>query len=125
MSNDIPAGTRVGEKKREGRDRFQAFSIPCETPEATSLLVKDLIRACHLRKATHISWALRLKNGDSLREVKDDGGESGSGNCILETLRMKNRTGLLVIVARWYGGKHLGGLRFRIYRRLSAEILEG
>lgn len=121
---DIPAGTRVGGKIREGKDRFQAFSVPCNHPDSAIPLVELIVKSCQLRKASHVSWALRLQDGGNLREARNDGGESGSGKCILDVMRKINSTNVLVIVARWYGGKHLGGLRFRIYRKLTAELLK-
>jgi putative IMPACT (imprinted ancient) family translation regulator len=56
-------------------------------------------------------------------ELKDDGGESGSGRVILEAMRAKGAGGCLVLVARWYSGRHLGGVRFRIYRSLTDKLL--
>lgn len=60
-------------------------------------------------KATHNTWAALLPTG----ALKADDGEAGAGMVIL---RMLERAGLqnhLVIVTRWYGGKKLGGDRFR------------
>ncbi|MEK0164184.1 YigZ family protein [Phaeobacter sp. JH18-32] len=60
-------------------------------------------------KATHNTWAAQLPTG----ALKADDGESGAGMVIL---RMMEREGLcdhLIIVTRWYGGKKLGGDRFR------------
>ena len=74
-----------------------------------------------LKKASHLSWAVRLSDGT---ELKNDGGESGSGNCILDVMRNMNAENCLILVARWYGGKHLGGMRFRIYRDATRELLE-
>ena len=73
-----------------------------------------------MKKASHLSWAIRLSDGT---ELKSDGGESGSGNCILEVMRNLSAENCLILVARWYGGKHLGGLRFRIYRNSTKELL--
>ena len=58
---------------------------------------------------------LRIRSAYSLLEgaIKADDGEAGAGMVIL---RMLERAGLrdhVVIVTRWYGGKHLGGDRFR------------
>lgn len=74
-----------------------------------------------MKKASHLSWAFRLSDGT---EIKNDGGESGSGNCILEVMRNMNTVDCMVLVARWYGGKHLGGLRFRIYRNTTKQLLK-
>ncbi|KIC13378.1 hypothetical protein RA20_24135 [Leisingera sp. ANG-Vp] len=60
-------------------------------------------------KATHNTWAAVLPAGG----LKADDGESGAGMVIL---RMMEREGLkdhVIIVTRWYGGKKLGGDRFR------------
>ncbi|WP_299886265.1 YigZ family protein [uncultured Ruegeria sp.] len=60
-------------------------------------------------KATHNTWAATLPTG----ALKADDGEGGAGMVIL---RMMQRAGLenhVIIVTRWYGGKKLGGDRFR------------
>ncbi|MEL6451473.1 MAG: YigZ family protein [Pseudomonadota bacterium] len=61
-------------------------------------------------RATHNSWGALLSAGGP---VKGDDGEAGAGMVIL---RMLDRAALhdhLIVVTRWYGGKHLGGDRFR------------
>lgn len=72
-------------------------------------LLSDLMRSKRFARATHNSWAAIL-SGEA---VKDDDGEAGAGALILQML---DRAGLhdhVVIVTRWYGGKQLGGDRFR------------
>ena len=86
--------------------------------------LKELVRDCRMRKASHISWACRIVRNNRIDDMKGDGGESGAGNVILDVLRKSSTENVLVAVARWYGGKHLGGLRFRIYRKLTSEMLE-
>ena len=76
--------------------------------EALAVL-KDLKKNKKFAKATHNTWAVLLEDGP----LKNDDGESGAGMVIV---RMLERAGLrshVVIVTRWYGGKHLGGDRFR------------
>ena len=114
---------KIGKKIVHDRDRFQAFSVPCDSTADINCIIKQLTDEYRLKKASHLSWALRTEQSDSIREIKNDGGESGAGNFILEIMRKKNTVNTLVLVARWFGGRHLGGLRFRIYRRLTAEIL--
>jgi putative IMPACT (imprinted ancient) family translation regulator len=77
-----------------------------------------------MRKASHVSWACRISREGRIDDMKSDGGESGAGNVILEVLRKSSSENVLVAVARWYGGKHLGGLRFRIYRKLTSQMLK-
>lgn len=84
-------------------------------------VISRLVRKYKMKKASHLSWAARFSDGS---ELKNDGGEAGSGNCILETMRNMDAENCLILVARWYGGKHLGGMRFRIYRSTTRELLE-
>ena len=60
-------------------------------------------------KATHNSWAVLLPTGG----LKADDGEAGAGMVILNMLTRQELAGHLVVVTRWYGGKKLGGDRFR------------
>lgn len=60
-------------------------------------------------RATHNSWAAVLPGG----ALKADDGETGAGMVILRMLQRAGMTDHLVIVTRWYGGKKLGGDRFR------------
>lgn len=72
-------------------------------------MLMELKRSKRFRSATHHSWAAILSD----EPVKDDDGEGGAGQLILQ---MQERAGLrdhVIIVTRWYGGKHLGGDRFR------------
>ncbi|MEW2911123.1 YigZ family protein [Leisingera sp. JC11] len=60
-------------------------------------------------KATHNTWAAMLPSGG----LKADDGESGAGMVILRMLEREGITDHVIIVTRWYGGKKLGGDRFR------------
>ncbi|MDA7966084.1 YigZ family protein [Ruegeria sp.] len=71
-------------------------------------------------KATHNTWAAQLPTG----ALKADDGETGAGMVIL---RMMQRAGLedhVVIVTRWYGGKKLGGDRFRRVQDATRAYLD-
>ncbi|KPD13773.1 hypothetical protein AN476_03680 [Phaeobacter sp. 11ANDIMAR09] len=60
-------------------------------------------------KATHNTWAALLPTGG----LKADDGESGAGMVILRMLERAALRDHVIIVTRWYGGKKLGGDRFR------------
>lgn len=76
--------------------------------EAGALLT-ELRQNKRFAKATHNSWA-GILSGEPVRE---DDGESGAAQIILQMLERAGLTDHIVIVTRWYGGKHLGGDRFR------------
>ncbi len=60
-------------------------------------------------KATHNTWAALLPTGG----LKADDGEGGAGMVILRMLERAALRDHVIIVTRWYGGKKLGGDRFR------------
>lgn len=72
--------------------------------------LKALKRDKSYAKATHNTWGAILPDG---LPVKADDGESGAGMVILRMLEREALMGHLIVVTRWYGGKHLGGDRFR------------
>lgn len=79
-----------------GRDGVQAF-------------LKALKQNKKYAKATHNTWAVILPDGP----LKNDDGEGGAGQVILQMLEREGLRDHVVVVTRWYGGKHLGGDRFR------------
>lgn len=72
-------------------------------------VLSDLKRTKRFARATHNSWAAVLTEGP----VKDDDGEAGAGTLILQMLERQGLRDHVVIVTRRYGGKPLGGDRFR------------
>ncbi|MBY5933896.1 YigZ family protein [Tateyamaria omphalii] len=72
--------------------------------------LKTLKRDRAYAKATHNTWGAVLSQGGA---IKGDDGEAGAGMVILRMLEREGLSDHLVIVTRWYGGKHLGGDRFR------------
>lgn len=93
-------------------DRGSKYAVsggPCQSAAEVKELLKELKRQKKYAKATHNSWGLLCADGP----VKNDDGESGAGNIILQMLERQQLQGHLIVVTRWYGGKHLGGDRFR------------
>ncbi|PWJ12087.1 YigZ family protein [Jannaschia seohaensis] len=89
--------------------RYAVTGAPAADAEAAKQVVKRLCRGKKFAKATHNSWALIGADGP----VKNDDGEAGAGMVILRMLEREELHDHVVIVTRWYGGKHLGGDRFR------------
>ncbi|EBA08180.1 YigZ family protein [Sagittula stellata] len=89
--------------------RYAVSGGPCASGEAAQAFLAQLKRNKKFAKATHNSWGLLTEDGP----IKNDDGESGAGMVILRMLEREGLTGEIVVVTRWYGGKHLGGDRFR------------
>lgn len=100
--------------------RYAVSGAPATTRAEIDAVLKELKRDRSYAKATHNTWAAQLPTGG----LKADDGESGAGMVIL---RMLERAGLqshVIIVTRWYGGKKLGGDRFRRVQDAVRAYLE-
>lgn len=93
-------------------DRGSKYAVaggPCRSEIEAKAFVKALKRNKKFAKATHNSWGLLTSDGP----VKNDDGEAGAGMVILRMLEREHLRDEIVVVTRWFGGKHLGGDRFR------------
>ncbi len=104
-------------------DRGSKYAVaggPCASEAEAKAFIKELRRKKKFAKATHNSWGLLTDLGP----VKNDDGESGAGNIILRMLEQADLRGHIIVVTRWYGGKHLGGDRFRHVQTAVRMYLE-
>ena len=93
-------------------DRGSKYAVSggtCNSAEDAKEFIKQLKRKKKFAKATHNSWGVLCSTGG----LKNDDGESGAGNIILRMLEGTALENHIIVVTRWYGGKHLGGDRFR------------
>jgi putative IMPACT (imprinted ancient) family translation regulator len=89
--------------------KYAVSGAPCASAAEVQALLKALKRNKKFARATHNSWGVLLPEGPR----KGDDGEAGAGAVILRMLEREGVDGHLVVVTRWYGGKPLGGDRFR------------
>ena len=104
--------------------RYSVSGDEVKSIEEVEEFLKKLKQNKKYRKATHNTFAYRIKKDDKIIELKNDDGESGAGNIILEILRKKDSKNLLICVTRWFGGKKLGGDRFRHIKDATFYFLE-
>ena len=100
--------------------KYAVSGAPCRSADEAAALLAELKQGMRFARATHNSWGLVCEDGP----IKNDDGESGAGMVIL---RMLERAGLrdhLIVVTRWYGGKQLGGDRFRHVQEAVRIYLE-
>jgi len=93
-------------------DRGSKYAVSggvCGSPQEAKAFIKELRRKKKFAKATHNSWAF-LQDAAA---VKNDDGEAGAGMVIVRMLERERLENHIVVVTRWYGGKQLGGERFR------------
>ena len=93
-------------------DRGSRYAVSgggCRSAEEARTFVAELKRNKRFAKATHNSWALVCDEG----ALKNDDGEAGAGLGILRMLEREDLHDHIIVVTRWFGGKPLGGDRFR------------
>ena len=93
-------------------DRGSKYAVSggaCASEEDAKAFIKELCRKKKFAKATHNTWALMTDDAP----LKNDDGEAGAGNVILRMLEREGLRDHIIVVTRWFGGKHLGGDRFR------------
>jgi putative IMPACT (imprinted ancient) family translation regulator len=93
-------------------DRGSKYAVsggPCRSADQAKAFLDELKRNKKFAKATHNSWGLIC--GELM--IKSDDGEAGAGMVILRMLEREELRDHIVVVTRWFGGKHLGGDRFR------------
>ena len=104
-------------------DRGSKYAVSggaCGSEDAAKAFLTALKRHKKFAKATHNSWALLLADGP----VKNDDGEAGAGMVIVRMLERAELRDHIIVVTRWYGGKHLGGDRFRHVQEAVRLYLE-
>lgn len=104
-------------------DRGSKYAVSggvCTSGDAAKDFITALKRNKKFAKATHHSWGVILPDGP----VKNDDGEAGAGMVIIRMLERQDVQNHLIVVTRWYGGKHLGGDRFRHVQEAVRLYLE-
>jgi len=75
--------------------------------------LKRLKKDKQYARATHNSWAARLRHDGAIYETKSDDGETGAGMVILRVMQKEQVTNCVICVTRWFGGVKLMGDRFK------------
>lgn len=104
-----PLVTRLGVILTDRGSRYAVSGAQVTSRDQINAVLADLKSDRSYAKATHNTWAARLPTG----ALKADDGESGAGMVILRMLERADLSDHVIIVTRWYGGKKLGGDRFR------------
>lgn len=104
-----PALTQLGVVLSDRGSRYAVSGAEVTSRAEVDRVLAQLKTDRSYAKATHNTWAALLPTG----ALKADDGESGAGMVILRMLEQAELRDHIIIVTRWYGGKKLGGDRFR------------
>lgn len=112
--------TRLGVILTDRGSKYAVSGAPVHSRGDVDTVLQTLKSDKAYAKATHNTWAVMLPTG----ALKADDGESGAGMVILRMLERAGLDGHVVIVTRWYGGKKLGGDRFRRVQDATRAYLD-
>lgn len=101
--------TRLGVVLTDRGSKYAVSGAPVQSRSDVDAALAALKADKSYAKATHNTWAATLPTG----ALKADDGESGAGMVILRMMEREDLQTHLIVVTRWYGGKKLGGDRFR------------
>lgn len=106
---------------------FMAFATHVNSEEEAFKKL-DVIRTDNkMRKAAHIMSAWRIKSTDPNSNVTyqdcDDDGETAAGSRMLHLITIMDVWNCMVIVARWFGGTHIGPDRFKHINSTAREAV--
>jgi len=101
--------TKLGVVLTDRGSKYAVSGAPVQSREEVDAVLSTLKEDRSYAKATHNTWAAMLPTGG----LKADDGESGAGMVILRMMEREALSNYVIIVTRWYGGKKLGGDRFR------------
>ena len=108
----------------EKKSRFIAHVLPVESEEEAILQIENIKKKYW--DARHHCWAYVLGRNPAAERMSDDGEPAGTaGKPILEVIRGRKLTDVLVIVTRYFGGTLLGtGGLVRAYTSAAIDGLE-
>ena len=76
------------------------------------------------RYSNSSSSSSNTNNSNSIVSDNDDDGEKGAGAKLAALLQLADLCNVMVVVARWYGGIHLGPARFKWIAATAREALQ-
>ena len=106
------------------KSRFIAYRLELSSLEAVKPFLEKLKK--EHKKARHICYAY-VYNRETVNEKCSDDGEPGgtAGYPILNVIKKKNLTNVLVVVVRYFGGIKLGaGGLTRAYTKACSGVLD-
>lgn len=121
MKNTASEGlVQLGVVLTDRGSKYAVSGAPARSRAEVDQLLAQLKSDRSYAKATHNTWAARLPTGG----LKADDGETGAGMVILRMMERAELQDHVIIVTRWYGGKKLGGDRFRRVQDATRAYLE-
>ncbi|KAI9002125.1 ribosomal protein S5 domain 2-type protein [Hyaloraphidium curvatum] len=106
------------------KSTFVGYATSVRSEGDVERAMEDLMGDKAVARATHRILAYRIVSDGRVREDRDDDGEVGAARFLAFLLSQSRCENVLVVVVRWYGGVHLGPLRFRLIQTCGRDALE-
>ena len=109
---------------KDRKSKFIGYAFPVQTVEEVKPLIDKLKKEHH--SARHWCYAYRIGIEKVVERANDDGEPSNSaGQPILNQIKAKDLTNILVVVVRYFGGVKLGvGGLMNAYKTATQLVLE-
>lgn len=119
-------GWIASEPITDRRSTFIAYATHVNSEDEAFQKLEQIKQDSKMRKTHHIMSAWRIKSLDNDNvtfQDCDDDGETAAGSRMLHLITIMNVWNVMVIVARWYGGVHLGPDRFKHINSTAREAV--
>ncbi|XP_078322857.1 uncharacterized protein LOC111117276 [Crassostrea virginica] len=115
----------TSEEKREKGNRFIANAAEAKTYGDVRKVYKKICSIPIHAQASYRILVYRFtdKDGKLIDGYMDDG-EYGAGRNLLKHLEERRLNNDVCVVTRWYGGEHLGGMRFELMKDVATEAAQ-
>ncbi|AAS50420.1 AAR055Wp [Eremothecium gossypii ATCC 10895] len=103
---------------------FIAYAAHVNSEEDACLRIDQLKTDNKISKCAHLmtAWRIHGENGVAYKDCDDDG-EAAAGSRMLHLLNTMDAWDVVVAVARWFGGVHIGPDRFKHINSCTRDAL--
>lgn len=124
-TDDCFADWSISEVIKDRKSTFVGFATKVHSVNDVNSKFNKLLTDRKIQKANHLMRAYRIKrpNSDVIFEDCDDDGEAAAGSRLLHLLNLMDAWDVYVVVARWFGGVHIGPVRFRHINECARDAL--
>lgn len=125
QKEDYLADWSISEVIKDRKSTFVGFATRVHSVDDVNRKFNKLLGDRKIQKANHLMRAYRIKkeNSDVIFEDCEDDGEAASGSRLLHLLNLMDAWDVYVVVARWFGGVHIGPVRFRHINECARDAL--
>ena len=102
-------------------NHFQGHITEIAKSEDVAAKLQVLYMDTRIARATHNIYAYRISGDTGIVEHYEDDGEWSAGRRVLKILKDLNIINKLVVISRWYGGTHIGLVRFQHIEEVTIE----